>query len=90
MSRALHILSIPSATTAAAIVDIISTWGHRYEKEFGPLIVLPNSMHLVRLDGEHLTVCKSIDELIELVKERKEQECAELADTSQESPVQTG
>lgn len=90
MNRAVYVLSIPKSVCTTDVLPFVETWKEKYSSEFGPLIVLIDGMHLIRLDEDELKVCKDKNELLELIKERNDKQCVESADTSQENLVQMG
>ena len=71
MSRAIYVLSIPKFVRTNDVLPFVEQWKKDYGSEFGPLIVLLDGMHLIRLDEEELKICKDKDELLELIKEKE-------------------
>jgi len=71
MSRAIYVLSIPKFVCTNDVLPFVEKWKKDYTSEFGPLIVLVDGMHLIRLDKEELKICKDKEELLELIKEKE-------------------
>jgi len=72
--RAINILKVPKTVIFEQIRNLVEFWKKHFEEEFGPLLVMPNDLTLVRFGEDQLVQCKTVDELRRMIDEKIEEQ----------------